>query len=90
MTTARSVRSSASSVLKSSASSSVLSSSSSTRSFRLEDVQQLIDGQSRLLHESTQDELAAMRNALESEARKRQAAEKTLSLLCEKLGIGDK
>lgn len=80
--TAESVRSSASS------STHTLVSSSSTRSLvRLQDVQEILESQSRLLREKTDEELRSMRSALHEEARKREDAERKIQFLCEKLGI---
>ncbi|DBA04906.1 TPA: hypothetical protein N0F65_006908 [Lagenidium giganteum] len=74
---------------RSSASSSSLSSSSSLGSIRMNEVQEILENQSRLLKEKTSEEINVMRYALLEEARKREAAEKKIHYLCEKLGIDD-
>lgn len=77
--------------IRSSSSSSSLGSSASTRSLvRLQDVQEILESQSRLLREKTDQDLSGMRSALAEEARKREDAERKLQFLCEKLGIHDR
>ncbi|KAF1323874.1 hypothetical protein FI667_g6583, partial [Globisporangium splendens] len=72
-----------------SGSSTALSTSSLMRSIRLQDVQEILESQSRLLKEKTDEQISGMRNALMEEARKREEAERKIHFLCEKLGIKD-
>lgn len=57
------------------------------RSIRLQDVQEILECQSRMLKEKTEDEMNSIRHALQEESRKRQEAEQKIQFLCEKLGI---
>lgn len=56
---------------------------------RLQDVQEILASQSRLLKEKTDEELSGIRHALQEEVRKREEAERKIHFLCEKLGISD-